>query len=78
MNGDWTRYGGDPVRYKIAWKTVADVMSERAPNVALVWCVNHVPEKNIPAFYPGDPYVDWVGVNFYSVPFHDNNVIGPV
>ncbi len=77
MNGDWTRYGGDPLRYKQAWGTVYRVMAERAPNVALVWCVNHIPEKNVEWFYPGDRYVDWVGVNFYSVPFHDNDARRP-
>ncbi len=77
MNGDWTRYGGNPLRYKQAWGTVHRVMAVRAPNVAMVWCVNHIPEPPIPLYYPGDNYVDWVGVNFYSVPFHDNNAARP-
>ncbi len=74
MNGDWTRYGGDPLRYKIKWATVQKVMAKFAPNVAMVWCVNAIPEKPIPSFYPGDGYVDWVGINFYSVPFFDNDI----
>jgi hypothetical protein len=73
MNGDWTAYSRDPLRYKAAWGTVYSVMAEVAPNVAMVWCVNSIPEKNIEAFYPGDGYVDWVGVNFYTVPFYDND-----
>lgn len=73
MNGDWTRYGGDPLRYKTAWGIVQRVMADRAPNVALVWCVNAIPEAPIARFYPGDAFVDWVGVNFYSVPFFDND-----
>ncbi len=73
MNGGWTRYSGDPARYKGAWRTVQRVMADEAPNVAMVWCVNAIPEAPMAAFYPGDEYVDWVGVNFYSVPFHDNN-----
>jgi hypothetical protein len=48
-------------------------MADIAPNVAMVWCVNSIPEKNIEAFYPGDGYVDWVGINFYTVPFYDND-----
>jgi len=39
----------------------------------MVWCVHSIPEKNIEAFYPGDGYVDWVGINFYTVPFYDND-----
>ena len=77
MNGDWTRYGGDPLRYKIKWGIVRDVMARYAPNVAMVWCVNNIPERTIEKFYPGDGYVDWVGVNLYSVPFFDNDPSRP-
>ena len=30
MNGNWTAYGGDPLRYKIMWGKVRRVMAERA------------------------------------------------
>lgn len=73
MNGDWTRYGGNPKAYIEKWRLVKSVMDRYAPNVAMVWCVNAIPEPPIAGFYPGDEYVDWVGVNFYSVPFRDNN-----
>jgi hypothetical protein len=73
MNGGWTRYGGDPLRYKTKWAIVRNVLARYAPNVAMVWCVANIPERPIPLFYPGDAYVDWVGVNLYSVPFFDNN-----
>jgi hypothetical protein len=73
MNGNWTRYGGNPALYKEKWKIVADAFRRHAKNVALIWCVNHSPEKTIEDYYPGDDFVDWVGINFYSVPFYDNN-----
>lgn len=75
MNGDWTRYGGDAnaADYIVKWQLVRQVFAQLAPNVAMVWCVNVIPEKNITKFYPGDAYVDWVGINFYSVPFYDND-----
>lgn len=77
MNGDWTAYHGDPALYRAKWIIVASVFRQLAPNVALVWCVNSIPEKNIADYYPGDDYVDWVGINFYSVPFYDNIVSRP-
>ena len=77
MNGDWTAYGADPALYIEKWKLIYNVMARYAPNVIMVWCVNHIPEKRIPLFYPGDAFVDWVGVNFYSVPFYDNDVTRP-
>jgi hypothetical protein len=73
MNGDWTPYHGDPELYREKFRLVHDVMARLAPNVAMIWCVNTVPEGNMDRYYPGDQYVDWVGVNFYSVRYHDNN-----
>ncbi|MBI2299220.1 MAG: hypothetical protein HYU66_09825 [Armatimonadetes bacterium] len=73
MNGDWTPYSHDPADYIAKWRLVHDVMARHAPNVAMVWCPNALPAWNIARYYPGDDYVDWVGVNFYSVRFHDGN-----
>lgn len=73
MNGDWVPYHGDPARYIQKFRLVARVMHAEAPNVAMVWCPNEVPEKEIARYYPGEEAVDWVGVNFYSVLYNDNN-----
>lgn len=77
FNGDWVRYGGDPAKYVEKWRLVRRVMREEAPNVAMVWTPNVVPEEPIPSFYPGDDYVDWVGVNFYAVHHHNNSLEHP-
>ena len=77
MNGDWTAYHGDPELYRRKFRTVHDVMARLAPNVAMIWCVNSVPEYNMDGYYPGDDAVDWVGVNFYSVLHHDNDPSRP-
>jgi len=73
MNGRWTAYHGNPSLYKQKWRLVHRVMAEVAPNVALVWAPFCMPQDNITAYYPGDAYVDWVGVNIYSVHHHNNN-----
>ena len=72
MNGEWTRYHGDPAAYKKMFRMVYQA-TRKAPKVALMWCPNSVPQKSIKDYYPGDDSVDWVGVNFYSVPFLDND-----
>lgn len=72
MNGEWTHYNGDPEAYKKAFRLVY-TESRKAPQVALMWCPNAVPKSNVEEYYPGDDFVDWVGVNFYSVPFLDND-----
>ncbi|WP_422449183.1 glycoside hydrolase family 26 protein [Thermoanaerobacterium sp. DL9XJH110] len=74
MNGAWPRYTGDPEKYIQKWRLVHDVMEEEAPNVMMVWTVFTFPQKTIPLYYPGDEYVDWVGVNIYNVVYHNNDI----
>ncbi len=73
MNGDWTAYHNDPALYREKFKLVHDVMARIAPNVAMIWCPNSIPEDNIDQYYPGDEAVDWVGINLYSVLHHNND-----
>ncbi len=74
MNGTWAAYSGDPALYIDKWKLIHDVMEEEAPNVAMVWTVFTFPENTILDYYPGDDYVDWVGVNIYNVMYHNNSL----
>jgi len=68
MNGNWVPWSGDPAAYIEKFRLVADVFREEAPdNVAMVWAPNDIPVDNIEAYYPGDAYVDWVGVSLYSI-----------
>ncbi len=71
MNGSWVRYGGNPEMYKQKWRLVHGVMQQYAPNVAMVWCPNEIPEYQIEKYYPGREFVDWVGLNFYMVTYAD-------
>lgn len=77
MNGDWVRYHGDPKLYIEKWRLVHRVMAERAPNVAMVWCPYAMPLTHIDAYYPGDAYVDWVGINMYNVTYFNQNKSTP-
>ncbi len=74
MNGNWTAYSGNPELYIEKWKVVHDVMEEVAPNVMMLWNVFTMPEDSIDDYYPGDPYVDYVGVNIYNVVYHNDNL----
>ncbi len=69
MNGDWTPWAGDPQVFIDKFRIVANVMHELAPNVALVWSPGDVPRYNMANYYPGDEYVDWVGVSMYTEPY---------
>ncbi len=74
MNGTWTQYSGKSDLYKEKWQLVYNVFQEEAPNCAFVWTVFTFPESTIEEFYPGDDYVDWVGVNIYNVMYHNNDL----
>lgn len=60
-----------------AWRRVVDIYrAVGARNVSWAWVVNGYPadpslqpgiDPNIGAYYPGDGYVDWVGVDVYDV-----------
>lgn len=76
MNGNWYPYSQaypgsqtTAADYVAAWRRIVDVFRQNgANNVAWVWSPN-VPDVggiSYAAYYPGDNYVDWVGVSFYS------------
>jgi hypothetical protein len=73
MNATWYPQWNVPAvsasAFIAAWRHVYDVFqSENATNAAFVWCVNvwQGPGKTEDsAWYPGDAYVDWIGVDGY-------------
>ncbi|XTZ17634.1 glycoside hydrolase family 26 protein [Micromonospora echinospora] len=75
MNGNWypwseKRSGNRPGEYVKAWRHVHDVFSKvGATNVIWIWSPNiirPVPNVSLKALYPGDKYVDWIGMVGYS------------
>jgi hypothetical protein len=72
MNGNWYPWAGSPDKYKKAWTYIYNVREAvGASNVYLVWCPNNTSQpgdawNNIAAYYPGDQYVDWVGMDGYN------------
>ncbi|WP_405455298.1 stalk domain-containing protein [Paenibacillus sp. HJGM_3] len=76
MNGDWTPWAGDPQVYIEKFRTVARVMHELAPNVAMVWSPGDVPRYTMDLYYPGDEYTDWVGLSLYTEPLADASKTG--
>lgn len=77
MNGPWTRYSRNPPLYVDKYRLIASVMKQEAPNVAMVWTPFAEPHDQIDQYYPGDEYVDWVGVNIYSVYVHNGDPLQP-
>lgn len=65
----WNAPNVQPSAYVAAWQHVHDVFqSEGVTNAAFVWCPNtwRGPDHTaVSAWYPGDAYVDWVGIDGY-------------
>ena len=61
-----------PALYIAAWRHIHDVFAEEgASNVQWVWCPNATAfriedDRNAPAYYPGDDYVDWICADGYN------------
>ena len=78
MNTDWFLWTGEsngrnPAGYVAAWRRLHRIFREQgADNVAWVWSPNW---NSAPAeawnhwrhYYPGDDYVDWVGISGYNL-----------
>lgn len=75
MNGPWNSWGpkyAKPADFVAAWRHVHDVFAElKVANVIWTWSP-HVVDSGTKAalrpYYPGDAYVDWVGLIGYYGP----------
>lgn len=75
MNGSWYPWsvgaGLDPADYRRAWRTMYDTFREAGlvgERVRWLWCINAETTADVDPLscYPGDDYVDWVGVDGYN------------
>lgn len=72
MNGDWYPWGttkATPGQFVGAWRRIHDLFEAAdARNVIWIWNPNVIspaPQVQLQPYYPGDSYVDWVGVTGY-------------
>ncbi len=68
---EWSR---NPKLYVEKFRLVHDIMAAYAPNVAMVWMPMASRLEVIDQYFPGDAFVDWVGLSLYSLPFVNGNV----
>jgi hypothetical protein len=78
MNGDWYAHSGaqnrpnGPAQFVTAWRRIHRIFAAAgATNAVWVWCpnANSVPNEAWNAwrrYYPGDAFVDWVGIDGYN------------
>jgi mannan endo-1,4-beta-mannosidase len=72
MNGNWYPWGTDQTtaaEFVAAWRHIHDLFIQAgASNVIWVWnpnIINPVPQVQLSLYWPGDAYVDWVGITGY-------------
>jgi hypothetical protein len=72
MNGHWYSWGTKGTtaeEYVAAWRHIHQIFQqEEATNVLWTWTpnvINPVPRVRLAPLYPGDEYVDWVGIDGY-------------
>lgn len=75
FNGNWFRWSAvnDPQAFVGYWREIVTTMrSVPGANFGFDWCPNGGP-SNMPAdkAYPGDAYVDYVGMDFYDAGWAD-------
>jgi hypothetical protein len=77
MNGNWNAWGygvngNTAPQFVAAWRHIVDIArAEGATNIRWVWSPNAEfgstpPLGTLAPFYPGDAYVDWVGLDGYN------------
>ncbi len=76
FNGDWFSWSLKPDAYVKAWRRAHRIFQEvGAANVEWVWAPNviscpNTDDNNMHLYYPGDGFVDWVGVDGYNFGEH--------
>ncbi|MBC7647051.1 MAG: hypothetical protein H7095_08050 [Pseudopedobacter sp.] len=73
FNDSQNEWSKNPALYVQKFRLLHTVMARIAPNVAMVWMPYANGSNCFEEFYPGERYVDWVGVSLYSVPFLNGN-----
>jgi hypothetical protein len=72
MNGSWAPWegsvnGNTPAAYVAAWQHAVSIFrSAGATNVSWVWAPNCGPTSTISSYYPGDSWVDVIGLDGYN------------
>jgi beta-mannanase len=75
MNGDWYPWSQHmdprqtPEDYVRAWRHLHYMFAAQGVrNVRWMWCPNCEPVEGLERLYPGDRYVDWIGIDVYNRP----------
>lgn len=67
MNGTWYPWGSRPSEYIQAYRRVVTIFrNEGVGNVTYMWSINASPLSGISGYYPGNEYVDSIGIDGFN------------
>ena len=86
VNGNWFPWSGalngrDPQRFVMAYRHIIELFkNESALNITWVFHVDADSDpdeewNNMAAYYPGDDYIDWIGVSVYGAQSRDEEIV---
>jgi len=61
-----------PVAYKEIYQKAYQIIDKYLDHAVIVWSVDDSRLYDMPLYYPGDQYIDWVGINLYIPQYKDN------
>jgi hypothetical protein len=70
-SNEWSK---NPALYVQKFRLVANTFHNIAPNAVMVWMPMASRLEVLDSYYPGEQYVDWVGVSMYSTPFANGGI----
>ena len=68
MRGVYNPYpwGGKPSQFKKAWRKIWSIFEDAGANEYATWIIEYHAGFPLQGYYPGDEYVDWIGVSCYN------------
>lgn len=73
-SGRFSWAGWAPQDYITAYRRMMDILRQEAPKAERMWSPKGLP--NLPAYYPGDNYVDQVGLSVFGLEGYDERAYG--
>jgi hypothetical protein len=59
-------WAGQPTSFKKAWQRIWKISEDEGANDYVTWVLEYHVDFPVEGFYPGDRYVDWIGLSAYN------------
>jgi len=63
-------WAGQPGPFKKAWQHIWQVFEDKGANQYATWVIEYHVDHPLGYYYPGDKYVDWIGLSAYNRAVH--------